>query len=129
MKALSIQRPWAHCVMHEGKGWENRTWKTGYRGPLLIHVGKKIDVLAWNMLTTDFKMDLPPVSEMQKGGIIGMVDLVDCLLMADHPEIDSKWLFGPYGFKLANPTPLKFVPLAGKLGLFNVDNALIEDAT
>jgi hypothetical protein len=37
MKCLSIQNPWAPLICAGVKDVENRTWKTDYRGPLLIH--------------------------------------------------------------------------------------------
>ena len=36
MKALSIQNPYAHIILCGEKTIENRTWKTKYRGDLLI---------------------------------------------------------------------------------------------
>jgi len=42
MKVLSIINPWAHFIMYHGKNIENRTWKTDYRGRILIHVSKKV---------------------------------------------------------------------------------------
>lgn len=58
MKALTIRQP--HCELivsgvrcepealgeHDGGGvcFETRSWPTGYRGPLLLHAGKRFDV-------------------------------------------------------------------------------------
>lgn len=41
MKVLSIKNPWAYMIAHGIKDVENRTWKTNYRGELLIHVSGK----------------------------------------------------------------------------------------
>lgn len=38
MKVLSIKNPYAYWVINGIKDVENRTWKTDYRGKLLIHV-------------------------------------------------------------------------------------------
>lgn len=46
MKAISIQQPWAWAIFN-GKPVENRKWSTAYRGPLLIHAGKKFDGPGW----------------------------------------------------------------------------------
>lgn len=43
MKALSLTRPWAQAVATLGKDIENRTWRTGYRGVLVIHASKSFD--------------------------------------------------------------------------------------
>jgi hypothetical protein len=42
VKALSLRQPWAHAVLHLGKGIENRRWNTSYRGPILIHASAGI---------------------------------------------------------------------------------------
>ena len=59
-----------------------------------------------------------PRSPMARGGIVGRVDLVDVV-----QEHESPWFFGPFGLVLANPEPLPFRPLRGRLGLFEVDQA------
>jgi hypothetical protein len=38
--ALSILQPWASAIARGAKRIETRSWKTRYRGPLLIHAGK-----------------------------------------------------------------------------------------
>lgn len=45
MKALSIRQPWASLVAEGHKTIELRSWEPwkGYRGPLAIHVSKKVD--------------------------------------------------------------------------------------
>ena len=43
MKALSIRQPWAELIVAGLKDIENRTWRTDYRGPVLIHAGMKIE--------------------------------------------------------------------------------------
>lgn len=36
MKALSVRNPWAQRILEGKKTFEYRTWKTNYRGDLLI---------------------------------------------------------------------------------------------
>lgn len=36
MKALSVKQPWANMIASGEKTIETRTWRTNYRGPLLI---------------------------------------------------------------------------------------------
>jgi hypothetical protein len=43
VKALSIRQPWAWLIVTGYKDIENRSWRTNYRGPLLIHAGRAID--------------------------------------------------------------------------------------
>jgi hypothetical protein len=92
---------------------ENRTYRTGYRGPLLIHAGLKDDLRGWQFLDeTEIPLPVDPLT----GGIIGVVDLVDCV-----EGYDSAWAQeGCWHWLLANPRPLPFVPYKGRLGLFKV---------
>ena len=52
MKTLSVRQPWAWLIVYGGKDIENRSWRTPYRGPLLIHAGKRIDQDACDCVTT-----------------------------------------------------------------------------
>lgn len=52
---------------------------------------------------------------MQYGGIIGSVEIVDCV---EHSY--SPWFMGPHGFLLRNPVSLPFVPCRGRLGFFSI---------
>ncbi len=40
MKTLSLLQPWATLVVMGVKQIETRSWRTDYRGPLLIHASK-----------------------------------------------------------------------------------------
>lgn len=124
MRALSIRQPYAWAIIAGLKPVENRTWYSGYRGPLAIHAGVswydgrkngEEDMLRW---ARQAGLEPPP---SLLGGIIGVVDMIDCV--KDHP---SDWFFGPYGFVLANPRPVPFVPIKGRLGFFDVDDALLR---
>lgn len=124
MKALSIQQPWAWAILHAGKDWENRTWRTNYRGPLLIHAGKKQDSDGYDYLRD--QEIYPPDDEIFTGGIVGAVEVVDCIEVTDaFMETDewknTIWLGGPFGWKLAGPQYLTFHPCRGHLGLFEPD--------
>lgn len=39
MKALTIKEPWASLIINGYKKYEFRSWKTNYRGKVLIHAG------------------------------------------------------------------------------------------
>lgn len=127
MRTLSIRQPWAWAIITLGKDIENRDWSTGYRGPLLIHASKGMtrdeyeDFLHTAHMVSRSRpfpsgTTLPPMKELQRGGIVGRVDMVDCVSASDSP-----WFFGHYGFVLKNATPLPFVPYKGQLGFFDVD--------
>jgi hypothetical protein len=130
MKALSIRQPWAWAIIHAGKDIENRSWPTRFRGRFLVHASGSmsrkeyedcLNVLHRISLIGPFPagLALPAFGELERGGIIGSVDLVDCF--EDHW---SPWFCGdPYAFVLANPEPLPFRPVRGSLGFFDPDAA------
>lgn len=115
-KALSVQSPWAWFIIHKNKTHENRTWSTDYRGPLYIHVSKKINREAFDFFKEQLQDMMPDLKDFRTGGLIGKVDLVDVVT-----ESDSPWFEGPYGFMLKNPEPIEFVPMRGQLGIFNFE--------
>lgn len=122
MKALSIRGAWAHMIIHAPwhKNIENRSRNMRYRGPLLIHCGKdwtgaEQDECKWFCEEQGLPKP-PPLSELQIGGIIGQVEVIDCVTSSDSP-----WFVGKCGIVLANPQPLEFIPYKGRLGLFEVD--------
>lgn len=43
MKVITIKQPWATLIAKGYKEYEFRTWRTKYRGDILIHAGKGID--------------------------------------------------------------------------------------
>lgn len=43
MKVLTVKQPWASLIVNEHKKYEFRSWKTKYRGKILIHAGKILE--------------------------------------------------------------------------------------
>lgn len=109
IRALSIRQPWAWLIVHEIKDVENRTWKTNFRGRVLIHASKKIDLAAYD----NVRYGLPRPEDLETGGIVGVAEIVDCV-----EKSKSQWFGGPYGFVLTNSRPLPFYPEKGKLYFF-----------
>ena len=113
--ALSVRQPWADCIIYGGKNVENRSWRTFYRGPLLIHASKKMEPGA----IRDFCRH-PNKSYRDKrdlGGIIGIVDLDYCVR-----GYCSMWAkSGMWHWVLRRPRPLPFTPCPGRQGLFKID--------
>ena len=121
MIALSIRQPWCWHILNSGKDIENRDWPTRFRGRVLIHASKGMtrgeyedgqDPLWSNGGPT---IELPPIEHLERGGIVGSVEIVDCVAVSDSP-----WFFGRFGFVLRDPNPLPFVPWKGRLGFFDV---------
>jgi len=131
--ALSVMQPWPWLIVHGFKDIENRDWSTRYRGPVALHAGKKQDQWAIN----DLKHGYHPVTyqpfdlrsllptPFDCGGIVGVVDIVDCV-----DRSDSEWFVGRYGFVLRNARPVDFIPVKGALNFFDWRKNLmaVEDA-
>ena len=69
-------------------------------------------------------MGTPSFAELARGGIVGSVEIVDCV-----EDSDSPWFIGRYGFVLRDPRPMPFVPWKGALGFFGVPRAALVAAT
>jgi hypothetical protein len=131
--ALSVKQPWAQLIVSGKKDVENRSWRTNYRGRVLIHAGVtpecitlfeqalalmpiRVEVGSRLDLTDPRSMDIWP-----RGAIVGAVTIVDCVLASDSP-----WFGGAFGWVLkdavAFPEP---IPYKGRLGLFEVPDELI----
>ena len=120
MKCLSIRQPWAWAILHANKDVENRTWYTGYQGPLLIHAGQKADVAGWREFVRWHDRILPPgllPHNLPGGVVLGVVRLVDCVDDSPSPWAEEglwHWLLAD---RIAFDEP---VPWRGQLGLFDV---------
>lgn len=120
MKALSIRQPWAWLILHAGKDIENRSWQTAVRGRVLLHAAKGMTRDEYEdgidaLISRKIKRVLPAFATLERGGIVGSVEIVDCVR-----EHSSPWFVGRYGFVLRDPEPLPFRPLRGALGFFDV---------
>lgn len=137
MKALSVRQPWASLIVLGLKDIENRTWWTGERGTILVHAAKGMTrdeyesaiEFAVQAIQADPRQAGKPKTttlrelgfafdELPRGGIVGQVDIVDCVTGSRSP-----WYMGEVGFVLANAKPLPFRPLKGALGFFEVAHA------
>lgn len=124
--------------MKAGKDIENRCWPTKVRGRVLIHAAKSmtraehedaIDFAVHAIRATPrdgstsrivtlrelgFEFDA-----LERGGIIGSAEIVDCVTASDSP-----WFMGEFGFVLRDPKPLPFTPWKGQLGFFHVPESV-----
>lgn len=128
MKALAIKQPWAWLIIHGGKDIENRTWHTKFRGRFLVHASAGMSRKEYQQVQiwlsygrrAALNICLPPFEELQCGGVIGSVELVDSV---DHS--DSPWYMGDKGFVLRDPQVLPFTPYKGRLQFFDVPPELL----
>lgn len=118
MKAISVKQPWASLILKGIKDIENRNWFTNYRGQLYIHTGKKVDAQGADLVSKLYPQHKNLIEKSMKirGGVIGSVDLIDCVT-----EHRSTWFHGEYGFVLKSPKKIEFYPLKGQLSIFDFE--------
>lgn len=123
---LSIRQPWAWLILHAGKDVENRTWPTKFRGPVLIHAAKGMTRAEYNDAAEFYlsfgksAVKMPSLESLDRGGIVGVVEIVDCTWKETSP-----WCVGPFTFVLRNARPLPFTPCRGALGFFTLPLGVI----
>lgn len=125
MKVLTIREPWASLIINGYKEYEFRSWKTNYRGKILIHTSSIIDK---DMLDRFKDYNLDYIT----GAIIGEAEIVDCILVDkefnDGLRVKNPVVYGrsnhteTYAWKLDNVKKYdKIIYTKGKLGLWNYE--------
>ena len=124
VKVLTLKQPWATLVAEGIKIYEFRSWKTKYRGKVLIHAGAGVD-----------KKDMVRLKELNynypASKIVAIADLDDCLELDEklNDEIiaEGNIAYGNkrrtgYAWKLKNIKKVKYdAEVKGKLGLWNYE--------
>lgn len=122
MKALTIKQPYASLIVNNIKTYEFRSWKTNYRGKILIHAGiKKENVEGIEKYNLDYI----------KGAIIGEAYITDCILVdetldkklrCENNIIYKKNHIGLYAWQLENIKKYDdVVYVKGKLSLWDYE--------
>lgn len=129
MKALTIREPYATFISFGIKKIETRSWKTNYRGKILIHAG----------LNKNFKIESKEIScliknmEFNYGNIICEAELIDCIPMTEEYINELKnnnyqeylvghYEVGRYAWVLDNIKLIdKKISVKGKLGIWNLE--------
>ena len=122
MKVLTLKQPWATLISEGLKEYEFRSWKTSYRGKLLIHAGVSID----KEEIKKYNYDYP------KSRIVALVELIDCIKIDDkfNKMIKDKNSI-VYGSKDRDGYAWKIKlikkiddnkEIKGKLGLWNIED-------
>lgn len=127
MKVITIKQPFASLIAAGLKEYEFRTWKTAYRGDMLIHAGKRVDVEAMKKFK-HFGLSYP------LGCIIAKATLTDCVKVDEELKLElrrknalvySGTTENPnwegYGFQLAGIQMIEPICVNGKLGLWEYD--------
>jgi hypothetical protein len=123
MKALTIRQPWAWAIINAGKDIENRSWRTHIRATIAVHTAVTMSRKDYEdscgdivLATRNPRLKIPAYDDLERGAIIGTVEIVDCV-----EEADSQWFQGEYGFVLVNPKRLpQAIPCKGALNFWNV---------
>lgn len=127
MKVLTIREPWASLIVNGYKEYEFRSWKTNYRGKILIHTGLKLEK---EMVDRFKKYNLNYIL----GAIVGEAVLTDCILVNDDFKKNLKDTNSlvyaksnhneTYAWKLENIVMYDCpIYVKGKLGLWNYEGS------
>lgn len=108
MKALSIHPAYAGAIFAGAKTIEVRTWRTDYRGDILIcSTNKKIkDTIPGHALCVVRLADVVPFEKKHLEAA--------CMLPSEYEK-------GLYAWILEDLRPIRPIPLKGKLSLWNYD--------
>ena len=99
---------------------------TRHRGPLLIHASQRRARRALAEIASEHELTITDELAAlcaRTGGILGMVDVVDCVSIST-----SRWFDGPldsrgkrnWGYILRDARASLFRPALGRLGIFNL---------
>lgn len=125
MKVITLKQPWATLVAEGLKKYEFRSWKLNYRGEILIHAGKGVDLDAMKKFE-HLNLEYP------KSRILAKVSIVDCIKL--DPEVNEKIIrenelvYGHkfdrtgYAWKLENLEKVNCKnEISGKQGIWNIE--------
>lgn len=124
MKTITLKQPWASLVANGYKLYEFRSWKIKYRGDILIHAGKGIDLEAMKKVE-HLNLDYP------KSKIIAKVTIEDCIelneeinkkICSENPLVYGNKNRTGYAWKLTNIEKIQNDEIiSGKQGFWNYD--------
>jgi hypothetical protein len=113
--ALSLQQPWVYAVLHLGKDVENRTWRSRFRGRVILHASKTLDRAGVQYLR---EAGFAVPGDLLLGAYVGEVTITECRPVA---ACSSRWAFGPWCYLLERPVVYPApIPGRGQLGFYRV---------
>lgn len=135
MKVITIRQPFAAAILAGLKRYEIRSWQTRHRGPLLIHAAGSYDFDAIADVLGSPKqarlLGLGDARSVELGAarlpmsaIVGLVELQAIRPTDDVPTRGRGWGDFPPGYfawKLGDPCRLPPVPMAGRLGIWDLE--------
>ncbi|BAY87775.1 hypothetical protein NIES267_72990 (plasmid) [Calothrix parasitica NIES-267] len=138
LKAISLWQPWASLIELGLKHYETRSWKTKYRGKLLIcSAAKSTKEQYQQYLKIDSEVKLPLWDETNflRGYALAICDLVDCIditpeFINQQSQIEmlcGDWQVGRYAWKLENIQPIaKPFAVKGKQRFFDITSTNLD---
>ena len=132
MKVLTIKQPYASLIAYGKKKYEFRSWKTKYRGEILIHASKRSDKKAMKEISL-YDLDYP------EGCIIAKAEISDVIKIDDefrkvlekenylvYNHIIKSKTDDEYAFKIENVQLIEPIYINGKLGLWNYESEVLK---
>lgn len=124
MKTITLKQPWATLVAEGIKKYEFRTWKTKYRGKILIHAGTGIDKKELEKFK-DLNLEFPSkriLAEVELDDCLELNDALNKKIIAEKNIVYGSKLRTGYAWKLTNAKKIKCnKEVKGQLGLWNYD--------
>lgn len=127
-RAISLIQPWAWLILHGGKDVENRAWRDdGIAWPrrVLLHASNTRNEREYNEVVRavkdEFGIAIPDMGEMLFGGFVGSVTVTGVQHNDARDAVKSRWAAGgQFGYLLAAPRVVPFVPFKGSPRFFRV---------
>lgn len=146
VKILTVHQPWAYLICMGINTVENRTWKTDYRGRILIHSSKNFNISklrergGLRSILTEKQLEClneySPQDVLRRGrllisAIIGSVEIIDCVKDDGIDRYyDDTWAL-PDHYHLILRRPVMFenpvLNVRGKLGLWNCPQKTFDE--
>lgn len=132
MLVLTLSQPWASLVACGYKRIETRSWRTYYRGPILIHAAKSMPKAGRELAVglTEEGLQFGDVDHLPRQVILARAKLADVVRVED---LTGEQLYGyegwerdlgdyspgRFGWILEAVTPTEHVHAVGMLGLWH----------
>ena len=137
LKAFTLTQPWASLIALFLKTFETRSWKTSYRGPLLIHASRQVDKRFVNSrFGHKYNMqDLwTPDNPIPTMAIVALCNLTGCVPTQPLPEGLTEsdydlgdWSEDRWAWKLTDIQPLdQPVPCRGAMSVWTPSSETME---
>lgn len=137
IRCLSLKQPWATLVAIGAKRIETRSWRTSYRGPVLIHASKGFPAWARETCADELFAAALNGHRLPLGAAVALAWLDDCRIFSTNTAIEvgepeasfGDFESGRFGFWLRDVVALpRPIEARGALGLWTPTPELREAA-